>query len=346
MTPTMTPTSFTESDYVHLNHVFSGGDITKATRAELERFTVMLSRPNAYTHFGAASFPQICESVRMLLQARINEEANIKSNRPLMESSKLHPWPIIRSVLLELSSYEVPKVVDRAGLKVDWKLTTQQNYSDKMRIAAYRPRIDAAYDELPEADRLRASYIVADELALRGLGEKLDAALRAVGWRMEAGKLMPDTTPVRELFFPMHSQHDAYVEVRRILQTASKSITIVDPYLDQTILTLLTSSLQPGMVVRLLTSKLPSDFTLEAKIWLAQHPHVVLEVRTTKEFHDRFIVVDDHSCWHVGCSIKDAGNKAFMLSAVEDGGSRAALLAHIETSWRAGTVSRSKVERP
>jgi hypothetical protein len=337
MTATMTPTTFTEGDYVQLNHVFSGGDITKATKAELERFTVMLSRPNAYTHLGTASFPQICETVRMLLQARISEEANIKTSRSPIELSKLHPWPAIRGVLLELSSYEVPKVVDRAGLKVDWKLTTQKDYSDKMRIAAYRPRIDTAYDALSEADQLRASYIVADELALRGLGEKLDATLRAVGWRIEAGKLMPHTAPVRELFFPRHSQHDAYVEVRSILQTASKSITIVDPYLDQTTLTLLTSSLRPGMVVRLLTSKLPVDFMLEAKAWLAQHPHITLEVRTTKEFHDRFVVVDDLSCWHVGCSIKDAGNKAFMLSAVEDGANRAALLAQIEASWRAGT---------
>ena len=254
-----------------------------------------------------------------------------------MESSNLHPWPVIRGVLLELPSYEVPKVVDRAGLKLDWALTTQENYSDKMRIAAYRPRIDAAYDGLSEDEQLRAWYVVADELALRGHGEKLDAALRAIGWRIEAGKLMPDTAPVRELFFPKQTQHDAYVEVRSILQTALKSIAIVDPYLDHTTLTLLASALQPGMVVRLLTSKLPADFMLEAKAWLAQYPRVTLEVRTTKEFHDRFVVVNELFCWHVGCSIKDVGIKAFMLSAVEDGGNRTALLAQIEGSWQAGT---------
>lgn len=253
-----------------------------------------------------------------------------------MKSSKLHPWPVIRSVLLELSSYEVPRVVDRAGLKVDWSLTTQQDFSDKMRIAAYRPRIDAAYDALAEEEQLRASFVVADELALRELGEKLDIALRVIGWRIDTGKLLPDTAPVRELFFPKQSQHDAYIEVRGILQSASKSITVVDPYLDQTTLTLLTSCLQAGMVVRLLSSKLPADFRLEAKTWLAQHPHVTLEVRTTKEFHDRFVVVDDVACWHIGCSIKDAGNKAFMLSALEDGGNRAALLAQIEVAWQAG----------
>ncbi len=254
-----------------------------------------------------------------------------------MASSNLHPWPVIRGVLLELSSYEVPKVVDRAGLKLDWELTTQENYSDKMRIAAYRPRIDAAYGGLSEEEQLRASYVVASELALRGYGEKLDLALRAIGWRIGSGTLQPDSAPVHELFFPKQSQHNAYVEVRSILQMASKAVAIIDPYLDQTTLTLLTSALQPGMLIRLLTSKLPADFGLEAKAWLAQHPNVTLEVRTTKEFHDRFVVVDDLFCWHVGCSIKDAGNKAFMLSAVEDAGNRAALLAQIESSWQAGT---------
>lgn len=253
-----------------------------------------------------------------------------------MKSSELHPWPVLRGLLLELSSYEVPKVVDRTGLMVNWSLSSQRDYSDKMRIAAYRPRIDAAYKELREEDSIRAAYVVADELAIRGLGDKLDAALCVIGWRIENGKLAPDAAPVRELFFPKQSQHDAYVEIRGILQIAAKSITIVDPYMDQTMLTLLGSLLKPEMVIRLLASKLPADFGLEAKTWLAQHPQATLEVRTTMEFHDRFIVLDDLLCWHVGSSIKDAGNKAFMLSNIEDEGNRRALLVQIEASWQAG----------
>src|SRR4030067_3769533 len=99
-----------------------------------------------------------------------------------MESSSLHPWPVIRGILLELSSYEVPKVVDRVGLKVDWTLSSQKDYSDKMRIAAYRPRIDTVYEQLQDEESFRAAYVIASEIASRGLGEKLDAALLAVGW--------------------------------------------------------------------------------------------------------------------------------------------------------------------
>lgn len=232
-------------------------------------------------------------------------------------SFSLHPWPVLRGILLELSSREVPEVIDRAGLRVDWTLSSQQDFSNKMRIAAYRSRIDTAYAQLQEEERVRVAYIIADELASRGLGEKMDASLRAIGWRIENGKLAPDSESVRELFFPKQSQHVAYVEIRRILQTAAQSISIVDPYMDQTMLTLLTTSLRPKMAIRLLTSKLPDDFEIEAKKWRAQHPEIDLEVRTTKAFHDRFIVLDEAECWHIGCSIKDADNKAFMISIVK-----------------------------
>lgn len=254
-----------------------------------------------------------------------------------MKSSALHPWPVIRSFLLELSSYEVPKVVDRAGLKVDWTLSSQKDYSDKMRISAYRPLIDTAYEQLDEEESVRTAYVVASEIASRGLGEKLDSALLSIGWRIENERLVPNGTSVRELFFPKQSQHDAYVEIRGILQTATKSIAIVDPYIDKTLLTLLTSSLQPEMSIRLLTSNLPTDFGLEAKAWLAQHPWATLEVRTTREFHDRFVVINELAFWHIGCSIKDAGKKAFMLSKIEDESNCRALLKQIEVSWKAAT---------
>ncbi len=163
-----------------------------------------------------------------------------------MNSSSLHPWPVLRGLLLELSVHEIPKVVDRAGLMVDWTLSSKRQYDDRMRIDAYRPRIDTAYEQLHEEEKFRVEYIIVSELASRGLGERMDASLRAIGWRIENGKLAPDSEPVCELFFPKQSQHDAYVKIRCILQTAAQSISIVDPYMDQTMLTLLTTSLHPN----------------------------------------------------------------------------------------------------
>lgn len=76
MTSSTTSTDFTLADYAELHHLLSGGDITKSTKTELERFAVMLSRPDAHVKFGWANFPQVCETVRTLLIVRMSEEAN------------------------------------------------------------------------------------------------------------------------------------------------------------------------------------------------------------------------------------------------------------------------------
>ena len=75
----------------------------------------------------------------------------------------------------------------------------------------------------------------------------------------------------------------------------------------------------------------------EAKTFMAQHSGVKVEVRQGKDFHDRFIIIDDRSCVHVGASIKDAGKTAFMVSRVEDEENRLAILTAIRTSWRSAT---------
>jgi hypothetical protein len=251
----------------------------------------------------------------------------------------LDPWRVIRSFLSKLRSYDVPDIIDRAGLAVDWTLHPRQDSTHATRWAAYRPRIDAAYESLrSDDDRLRIAFSVARELAERGLADEMNQALKEVGWELRENRLVPVGASVRELFFPQQSQHDAYVEIRAILQKATRSIMIVDPYIDQSILTLLSTCVHQGMTVRVLTAKLPADFGLEAKKWASQHGGTRLEVRTTREFHDRFVLLDDTECWHIGCSIKDAGNKAFMLSEVEDEKNRAALVGNVSKAWDGATV--------
>ena len=85
--------------------------------------------------------------------------------------------------------------------------------------------------------------------------------------------------------------------------------------------------------MRILTHKTPTDFPQEARKFLAQHANFTLEVRKSREFHDRFIILDNVECWHVGCSIKDAGNKAFMLSKIDDQENRDALITQLKNSW-------------
>lgn len=255
-----------------------------------------------------------------------------------MPKSELDPWRVICGHLFELDSYYIPEIIDTTGMAVDWTLTEREDWSHKYRKATYRSRINAAYESLSDQDRLRVAHIVAAELSDRGHGDAITATLEKIGWRIEQGRLIPTRSDVKELFFPKDTQHDAYVEIRKLFQKAIGSITVVDPYLDSSVLIVLSTISTSSLTVRLLTHKIPSDFPQEARKFLAQHTSFTLEARRSKEFHDRFIVLDNDECWHVGCSIKDAGSKAFMLSKMEDQGNRDALVSQLKNSWSTAEI--------
>ncbi len=137
----------------------------------------------------------------------------------------------------------------------------------------------------------------------------------------------------QQVFLPAGSAHDAYLEIRKIIQSATSEILIVDSYVDGTLWTLLTN-LSASTKIRIMTTQMKGDFALEGRKFAAQHGNTV-EVRQTQEYHDRFVVADGDRCWHLGASIKDAGNKAFAMSEVLSPTIRAAIKTDVDTTWKA-----------
>jgi hypothetical protein len=154
----------------------------------------------------------------------------------------------------------------------------------------------------------------------------LRSAVEQIGWQL------PEPS---EAFHPAGSQHDAYVQIRGIVQTAITELIIVDTYVDETLWRLLTN-VSHSIDVRVLTMKTKADFSLEAKHFIAQHGGQV-QVRVTNDYHDRFIVADRAAVWHLGASIKDAGKKAFALTQFERSSIRNSVIADIEATWNAST---------
>jgi hypothetical protein len=87
------------------------------------------------------------------------------------------------------------------------------------------------------------------------------------------------------------------------------------------------------MNVRILTSKHPADFALETKKFTKQHRGFVVEVRATKDFHDRFIILDRTRCYLLGASIKDAGNKGFTIVPLQEPSIVRFILDHADHVW-------------
>lgn len=150
---------------------------------------------------------------------------------------------------------------------------------------------------------------------------------------------LPQVSIDKEGIFVAGQPFDAMLAVTSILRAAVRSITIVDNYVSEHTLSVLSVKADP-VTPRILTKSTPPVFVTAARAFVAQYgAGPALEVRTSTAFHDRFIVIDDVDYYHFGASIKDAGKRnAFMFSRIEEPAVLAALATTISTEWSRGTV--------
>lgn len=109
--------------------------------------------------------------------------------------------------------------------------------------------------------------------------------------------------------------YDAYTLIIDIFKSAKEKILIIDNYIDDTILKMLSKKKQKVKVI-IVTSDKTSILKLDIQKFNKEYP--TLEVVRTNKFHDRFIVIDNKELYHVGASLKDLGKKCFAISKIED----------------------------
>lgn len=106
---------------------------------------------------------------------------------------------------------------------------------------------------------------------------------------------------------------DAHVFVCDLVKRAKRRVILIDNYVDETVLTLL-SKRNPQVKATIYTKKIDHRFGLDIERHNAQYPPI--EVRETAHIHDRFMIIDD-ILYHIGASIKDLGKKLFAFSHME-----------------------------
>lgn len=109
--------------------------------------------------------------------------------------------------------------------------------------------------------------------------------------------------------------YDAYSLIVDIIKTAKNKILLIDNYIDDSILKMLSKKNKNAEVV-ILTSQNSKISKLDINKFNKQYP--ILKVATTNKFHDRFIVIDNKELYHCGASLKDLGKKCFAISKIED----------------------------
>ena len=100
-----------------------------------------------------------------------------------------------------------------------------------------------------------------------------------------------------------------------IIKKSNKKILIIDNYIDDSVLKMITKK-NNNVEVVILTSDKSNIQQIDIQKFNKEYP--ILKVAKTNKFHDRFIIIDNEEMYHLGASIKDLGKKCFGINKIED----------------------------
>jgi len=120
--------------------------------------------------------------------------------------------------------------------------------------------------------------------------------------------------PVRGVFYN-GQVFDAHVFAAKFILSARKSILLIDSWVDIVTLELLAKKAK-GVTVEIVTSRRGNNIsTSDAAKFNTQHGGLAITV--SKNFHDRFLVIDDKTLYLIGASLKDLGGKCFAFTKLD-----------------------------
>jgi hypothetical protein len=131
-------------------------------------------------------------------------------------------------------------------------------------------------------------------------GEKIDFFVRT------------SLQPVEGVFFDGQI-FDAYKFATDLIRSAKQSIALIDNYIDESVLTML-SKRNAGVMANIYTAKISKQLQLDLEKHNAQYEPIT--IHTYSNCHDRFLIIDETDVYHIGASLKDLGKKMFAFSKI------------------------------
>jgi hypothetical protein len=122
--------------------------------------------------------------------------------------------------------------------------------------------------------------------------------------------------PPKQGIFYDGQVHDAHAFASDLIRKARKSLILIDNYVDDTVLTLLTKR-KKGVTATIYTKAISPQLALDLDKHNAQYPPIA--IKPFKDAHDRFLILDERDIYHIGASLKDLGKKWFAFSKFETG---------------------------
>ena len=206
----------------------------------------------------------------------------------------------------------VPVVAKFATTAADGKVYQTEHYNLDMVISVgFRVKSRRGVDFRRWANTILKEYM------LKGyaINQRIEQLEKTVALHSEKIDFFVRTSlpPVEGIFFDGQI-FDAYKFATDLIKTARKSLLLIDNYVDESVLLML-SKRNPGVTATIYTQKITAQLQLDLDKHNDQYPPI--NIRTYRNSHDRFLIVDDKEVYHIGASLKDLGKKLFAFSKLE-----------------------------
>ena len=148
--------------------------------------------------------------------------------------------------------------------------------------------------------RVDAKFLSYD-MQLTRLNEKVDFFVRT------------SLPPVEGIFFDGQI-FDAYAFATNLIKSAKNSLILIDNNIDESTLLML-SKRTTGVDATIYTQRITPQLQLDLTRHNNQYPPI--NIRTYRQAHDRFLIIDQSDVYHIGASLKDLGKKLFAFSKMD-----------------------------
>ena len=131
---------------------------------------------------------------------------------------------------------------------------------------------------------------------------------------------------------------DYFDEIRKVIESAKTDVYFIDPYLDAEFVSRYLAHVPDGTAIRLLAREKLKTLVPAVDTFVQQH-NTNISVKSSTDFHDRYVIIDNSECYQSGASFKDGAKKSpTTLTQITD--AFQAIRDTYEDLWANGNVER------
>ncbi|MDP8170626.1 ORF6N domain-containing protein [Pasteurella skyensis] len=128
-------------------------------------------------------------------------------------------------------------------------------------------------------------------------------------------KALENKDPIQQQGIFFNGQiFDAHKFVSDLIRKSQKHIVLIDNYIDDSTLTLFQKNQRINVTIY--THSMNKTLKLDLEKYNQQYKKI--DIQINKNFHDRFLIIDDKDIYLIGASLKDLGKKVFGFSLLKD----------------------------